>query len=838
MDNINVSNFLMYSHRNQFWIDFCDSLSEELQLFKESEVIPNKLFYDVDSWDDEEHLIQILNMMGYSINRILDSSLEFIKDEIKSLYYKVNKKASYNGYSYFYKLYNLDCKLYNVFFDGKKLISAVDYEKLLINFNTFNKYEYFNLVEPLYNFQSIQDVDIELDSYVYNLYLDSQDSWTLDNKLLSTITKHLVINYFPKELIVKDNKDYLVTLDYMNYLRSSSEYNRRATEVLHNGVNLSFICSNDGLYNTFSDDIYSIPSHKINNAITREYLGKNINVDPVYLDEYLEIDLDLQTIVKLDNEFDKTQAPSTEDMFYSICAGIGKKSLIPKEYVDTLFNYSIILFYFDFDEILYDVNTFQDFSTNNRVMTVNGLMKQTKDGIIGKSLYCDGTSTMGTVNNIILNSTQYTINFWIRGLDSEQTGITNSISTLDEAVSSSANTLDLDQSTAFELDTSFDKNVGICILQLTNFVKIYYDYINNKLYCKIQGSLDSVILESDLYLDNTDKQISLVINNTIALIYVNGILKFTADISMIGIYSGTYTLNVGSDTITYFKGDIDEIKMLSVPLDETTLLYTYNNKIGNYRFLENEVYSDKLSSREIKEFKPFFYINSFIRANTVLNEYLFIYKLNTFEYDFTANVKNIKRFSFYINYFNSVGNYKIYDNGYGELIGDSASGTIDYKTGDCHIKFFRILSIAGEVLATNISSFSTIITHKPILPTTAILKFTIGGTTYEVIDDGLGHFVDPTITSGNINYINGIISVTFNSLTTDGDVVLDYYYRYLQEPTVGQKIYCNYIANDGLNITEYGIKNNKGFLVAYATAPNVELYNNDSIFNNWFIYKW
>ena len=91
MDNINVSNFLMYSHRNQFWIDFCDSLSEELQLFKESEVIPNKLFYDVDSWDDEEHLIQILNMMGYSINRILDSSLEFIKDEIKSLYYKVNK---------------------------------------------------------------------------------------------------------------------------------------------------------------------------------------------------------------------------------------------------------------------------------------------------------------------------------------------------------------------------------------------------------------------------------------------------------------------------------------------------------------------------------------------------------------------------------------------------------------------------------------------------------------------------------------------------------------------------------------------------------------------------
>jgi len=242
--------------------------------------------------------------------------------------------------------------------------------------------------------------------------------------------------------------------------------------------------------------------------------------------------------------------------------------------------------------------------------------------------------------------------------------------------------------------------------------------------------------------------------------------------------------------------------------------------------LGQEIY-EQLLSQENQIFRAGGYtiISFYIPSSTINNEIIATGDGSTDVFTGSLGYSNIVPSTLVFEYTSSPDDIVATTNEFGEIIGDDTSGTINYETGEYTLNTYREYLRTNETIATDsISSISGYTTgFGNITPNTFRLFYYFGSTLYEANDDGSGNITGTNIDSGTIDYSTGALNVTFTSSTdASQDVYCRYNYRTFSVPDNGANIVVKYRTNENIEITEVGIENLSGDLVAYGTFPPVK----------------
>lgn len=242
--------------------------------------------------------------------------------------------------------------------------------------------------------------------------------------------------------------------------------------------------------------------------------------------------------------------------------------------------------------------------------------------------------------------------------------------------------------------------------------------------------------------------------------------------------------------------------------------------------LDQEIY-EQLLSQENQIFRAGGYtiIVFWIPSATINNEIIATGDGTTDTFTGTLGYTNIVPSTLIFEYTSSPEDITATTNKFGEIVGDKTSGTINYETGAYTLYTYKEIFREKETIATDtITSISGYTTGFPeITPNTFRLYYYFGSTLYEATDDGIGNITGTNINSGTINYTTGELNVTFSSGTDAGqEVYCKYNYRVFSIPDNLADIKVKYRTNENIEITEVGIENNSGDLVAYGTFPPIK----------------
>lgn len=278
-----------------------------------------------------------------------------------------------------------------------------------------------------------------------------------------------------------------------------------------------------------------------------------------------------------------------------------------------------------------------------------------------------------------------------------------------------------------------------------------------------------------------------------------------------------------------------------------------SNRENDYRFPQDLLYPTQLGNQvyispiafENKETVTkgddvWIRVSEIFRGNSVNDETLAYGDGSTIT--FNGNLKHypVRRKKLSISYQSGPNTYTVTDNGAGEITGERASGTVDYETGEYTLitqrsaTFTQTLHsgtelVTGDMLA-GVDLINTSLSKTPITPGSMLLSFVTGegNNLYLVPDtdngDGTGTFNSVGIASASINYATGSINMEFTSTTDDGrDVTIEYIYTSSSIVNDLGRIVAEYETNKDLDITEAGIFDQNGDLVAYSTFPPANL---------------
>lgn len=262
--------------------------------------------------------------------------------------------------------------------------------------------------------------------------------------------------------------------------------------------------------------------------------------------------------------------------------------------------------------------------------------------------------------------------------------------------------------------------------------------------------------------------------------------------------------------------------------------------------LDNQVVDSVLVDDETDEIQDWKIINTVLPANTVTNEIIGTGDNTVFTKTGTFNVAPIKPYSLKVQFNSSPNEFTIVDDGLGKLfidgITDYSVGKVNYSTGEYEIATEKFEDVDLEVLsdvAVEDEDLTINLAHPNIESGTFYLYFTIGETGYIKRDNGGGGFSDTTtgITSGSIDYDNGSLEVVFQGETEpreanatehgnkQGGVTCEYQFTREYEVDDGSEIAASYETTSPLPLTEAGLKDVDGNLIAYATFPPISMDN-------------
>jgi len=172
LTKIDVGLLIPPSMKNNFWLEFCDSLSDEMELFKTENILKFKDYYNVKYNEDIDNLLDIAQTMGSNPDRSLDSSIDFLQKWCQLIYYKVKYKSTYIGYDYIFNLINFTGDVYNLYWDDARFKRGVDEDKVLLKLKT--TYSYIKFDTPV-EITLLQPTGLLNDSTVYTLYIIKDD---------------------------------------------------------------------------------------------------------------------------------------------------------------------------------------------------------------------------------------------------------------------------------------------------------------------------------------------------------------------------------------------------------------------------------------------------------------------------------------------------------------------------------------------------------------------------------------------------------------------------------------------------------------------------------------
>lgn len=804
-NDVDLKKYLPSSLKNDYWIDLCDALSVELDLFREYNIDYKKFFYDIkylfDNYLDFENIdtnyvlnrfLDIIKEFNSNSNRQVDSSLDFLYNEVRAIILKIKNKGTYFGYNYNFRNINKLGYVYNLYYNTFNLVKALDIdgaEGVLANLTAVTDYSLpFIGLTPYLFYSLFNDTNFRLDT---GLHLDEDytlggSKWYLDYNDYSQPSSHLAIEYIVNELITEDTIKYLMTPTYFEYLLGSSLYNRKVINTLHCGVQLNLLLKNSIYYDYSSSDTYSIPDLETN-CITTDYYDKSVALSmPV------------------------------NDMFYYMVGGIGKKNL-------TSINYphlnEKVYGYWSFDENYGDI--IYDTGINYKDGLLYGSYLRQK-GDIGGEVYFDGVTTYSKVNYMSLytSGNYITINIWFRAdsLDMNETSYLFYLDALNPTTAytycyytKSTKTLTFKSYTIFG-----DSDVPIPILPIVigdlnindnNLLTICLDCQTYPLVDEVYIYLNSILIHS---------------NQPDSRIFDNG------NLTKFDLYIGCK-----NDLSDKFKGYISEVKINRYLWNQADITYYYDNKIGNHNFLDNRIFQERIHLTQIVDDTNWYIVNGFIKGNYYTNEVIGVGDGTSFNFLGDLKGEDVVEKTLILNYTSGGVEYEVKDDGGGGFseITDYISGTIDYNTSIYNINFYR------EYVTTQIpgGDGENLYNDVLILPVGAEIKvlslyiyYTISGTSYRGVDDGAGNITGTHISVGSIVYSTGAISIQLDGiLEFEGDIICDFIYIIYTIPDNNSLIYAKYISKSNIELTEGGIENINGELVAYTTFPPCKFSSSD-----------
>ena len=238
-------------------------------------------------------------------------------------------------------------------------------------------------------------------------------------------------------------------------------------------------------------------------------------------------------------------------------------------------------------------------------------------------------------------------------------------------------------------------------------------------------------------------------------------------------------------------------------------------------------------------------INSYAQANSVRGEAIDTGTGDILETSGQLAFPDIEPSSFRVPFRSLTLNTAIVDNGQEGLFIDGFTdypvGSINYETGHYEFITEKREDVLLEVLSLlpQDGAFSTSLSNARIIPGSLALRFKIGDTGFVKFDNGFGGFTDLTtgIEAGTIDYTNGTIDVIFISEVdgrgegaegqgdVDGGITVSYSYIREFPTTDGEIMEAEYRVDENIPITEVGLEDDEGNLIAYATFPPIVLGN-------------
>jgi len=810
---VDLRNFTPEIIKSQdLWGDFLDTVSDELDLMRVEIEKKNRLF-EVELYDDVYELINIARSLGYKPNLIIREDLDYVRQEVESIVFKIKNKATYSYYNYLFKLIPKKGTVYILFQDYLTLVRAIDWSTTFTNLFTHDITKPFSNVESILHYDEYQDKPVELDALIL-FYLDSIEKWYLDQDIVIKPTQHLAIEYQIDELLQNDNnEDVLMRADYLAYMKEGVNYGRKVTNVPHVGFNVSFLMGEQGFFDTFSDDEnYSIPDLKIACSVTDGYKD-SIPQDLIYLDDTPQSNLDEEPYWSLDQETEIVITKTLEERFKYIAVGTGDKSLFSKNYLSLVTDLNIHMSFED-----KHTTSFEDNAINNYTANASGSFTL-EQGISGKTVNYNGTDTELVVNDFVSSSSDKDINFWI--------------------IPESTGQVDTDPRFIYQ----------------SGYIDVFYNTSNETIDCIFTGDSSSITAQSNtittndfntntyfvsIKIDSDSDELSLYIDNTIQ--------GSAVDISGIGLYNSSEDLYFGSKNgLNFFTGKIDEFRIYGKNLIDSDRQYLFDKHLGSLRYLDNEVFRKEISTNQINSSSNWNGVVGTIPANTTNNERIAVGDGTTKHFTGTLDYTNLYPGYLTMEYYSFPNWYHVTTNDKGEFVGDAITGTINYVDGTYDFITEKEIQILYELISHNTSesSLNYGMNHSNIVPETTHLVYSISDTNYDVVDidnlDGTGSFpVADGITASTITYATGHIEVTFSPTSTDSDSDVYTYYSYIADstPSANSELLVEYKLIDSLEITEAAIINEQGEVSIYATFPKSEF---DSILNhiglNFFVRK-
>lgn len=226
-----------------FWLEFIDAIKKEIALYIDNLRDISEV-YTIDKME-ADRLIEVSNLLLIPLDSNIDSSTEFLREEIRAIPFKISYKATSLLYLSFLTIVKKLGTLFTYFFNGDYLNRD--------SLNLLQDISIHNITTSLFQESTLNFSGTLIDE----IHLDDghslDDNWNLDTLNSKLNTKHLALEYYCNEIITKDSIDYLMTDDYFNYLYKNMLWGKKGSEVPHIGCQVCCITDNSNDYYTLSD---------------------------------------------------------------------------------------------------------------------------------------------------------------------------------------------------------------------------------------------------------------------------------------------------------------------------------------------------------------------------------------------------------------------------------------------------------------------------------------------------------------------------------------------------------------------------------------------------------
>jgi hypothetical protein len=244
------------------------AISEELAIWRAGIGEVKTGFYDVDL-ADIDRLTTLANEFGVPFITIVKSDLNWLREEIRSIPFKIFYKGTATLYNSFISAVDRfgEVYIYTYREDLGRIAKSMKSPLLEAEITPQNKpFRHRSRGD----FSGTIKTWISLDNE-YNL--DAGESlWRLDTSSSEISTNHIGIEYWIDRIIQREKieggysilEELLMTKEYLDYIDSSMEFGRRTKEVPHIGSQLSVQTDLTGLFNSFDPGMkYSVPDLKL-----------------------------------------------------------------------------------------------------------------------------------------------------------------------------------------------------------------------------------------------------------------------------------------------------------------------------------------------------------------------------------------------------------------------------------------------------------------------------------------------------------------------------------------------------------------------------------------------